>query len=197
MLSGEDKDRLERIVAMAAMGVPEGQIADAVGISAGRLTQIKQNELFQEALSKEMAKRLKERADLDQGWDGVEKAALQIVHDTLKWNKNPDFALKAAMLANRAVRRGGSMLNQPLKSDAGPRVVINLNPTFIQRLQEANNGAISMAQIDQKTIDGNLQTAPMKQVNLLQPGRVEQLLKPPGNEFAVAVEEAMNVHAEE
>ena len=71
--TGEQKDRLERIVAMASMGVPDTQIAEAVGLDQSMIGIIRQGEDFKRMYGELMADQLAERAEMDEGWDGVEK----------------------------------------------------------------------------------------------------------------------------
>ena len=183
--TGEQKDRLERIVAMASMGVPDTQIAEAVGLDQSMICIIRQGEDFKRMYGELMADQLAERAEMDEGWDGVEKQAIKIVSESLKWNKNPDFALKAALVANKAIRRGQSPLNAVLPTDMGPRVVINLNQSFVNKMQNIAAGIEDFVQSGVTAIEEK-PTGPVKKVNLLTPSSVEDLLKPQLSEFEKA-----------
>lgn len=206
-LTGEEKTTFDRIVAMCAMQVPAVQIAEAVGLSEGRISQIKETDEFKQALAIELAKRLEERQELDDGWDGIEKKAIGIVADNLKWNKNPEFALKAALIANKAVRRN-SQFNQPLPTNMGQRVVINLSQTFVQKLKDSSAEEMkTVAAVDvgqgpngRPQLEG--ENGAKKVVNLLAPAAVEEMfngggvnsldkLKAAKNEFDFSGSEAL------
>lgn len=134
-MSPDEKERLNRIVSMTALGVPDTQIAEAVNLTPGRITQIKDTEEFKDALAVELSRRAEDQAEINDGWDAIERRALQVVQDNLRYNKNPDFALKAAMVANRATRRG-THGGAPLPTNMGPRVIINMQANFVNKLQQ-------------------------------------------------------------
>lgn len=130
----QQNDLYEKIAGMLAAGVGELQVAEAVGLSPGRISQIKEEEGFISVMAEAQSKRAAETMELNDGWNNVEVSALRILQRNLKHNSNPDFALRAAMVANRAQRRGGSG-NVPLGAGAtGGAVVINLNQQFVQQL---------------------------------------------------------------
>lgn len=166
-----DLDKWEKIAGMLAVGVPDVQIADVVGISVGRITQLKSDEQFQQILEKKLIERAKEVNELNEGWDAVEKRALEIVQTSLKSNRNPDFALRAAMVANRATRRGGNG-NVPLPTQMGERVLIQLKGTFVNRLQMLSASPEQVDNLQALLQDQQKQ----KRVNLLPPGQVKKLL---------------------
>lgn len=165
----------QKIASMIAAGVPQVQIAEVMNMSEGRISQIKEDEKFQEFLAIEIAKRYEVEQEINEGWDEVERKALKIVTDTLKYNRSPDFALKAAMVANRATRKGVNG-NQPLPANMGNRVVINLNQNFVGKLQNLSvhtNGSPSQVG---KSLRELIHENSQKRSNLLAPGQVKKLL---------------------
>lgn len=170
-LSAEEQLAYEQIAAMLTYGVPQKSIAEAMGLSEGRISQIVADPRFAEYKSNALAESLAKSKSLDDGWDAIEQMALGVVAENLKYNKDPEFALKAASLSNRASRRGqNATINAPA---AGERVVLNLNQTFLGQLQELN--ACNTTVIEQK-IDGMREK---KQSDMLSPKALEALLKPP------------------
>jgi hypothetical protein len=136
MASGAENALLEKLASMYAMEVPQKQMAMAVGLSEGRISQIVATAVFQEKVSAIVAQRFEDNKILNEGWDGVEAQALSIVSANLQWNKDPDFALRAASLANKAVRRGQfAQPSAPIGTVSGARVVIQLGGAFVAKLQ--------------------------------------------------------------
>jgi len=131
----EDK-ALQKIAKMALANIPQNQISAVCGISESRLSQIMTSKEYQEAATVIAAKKFEEQQLLNNGWDSVEALGMKTVISTLKNDPDPDFALKAAVVANKAVRRG-TFNNNPIDPhDAGVRAVIHLNPTFVDKLQQ-------------------------------------------------------------
>lgn len=171
-MSALDKARYEKIANMMVMGVAQTQIAEVMSISEGRISQLLQEDEFKKILEEKMLLRQVEMQEINQGWDDVETKALRIVQDNLKHNKNPDFALKAAMVANRANRRGGNGGNAPLPAAMGERVLIKLQGTFINKLM--NVGGVPVTQASLRDL---INSSQQKRVNLLAPGQVKKLLQ--------------------
>lgn len=131
----EDK-ALEKVAKMALARIPQNQIAAVCGISESRLSQIMTSKEYQEKATIIAAKKFEEQQLLNNGWDSVEALGMKTVLSTLRQDPDPEFALKAAVVANKAVRRG-TFNNQPIDpQDAGVRAVIHLNPTFVDKLQQ-------------------------------------------------------------
>lgn len=164
------KDAIERIASMLAAGTPQTQIAEALGLSEGRISQLKDTDEFRTVFAAKQASKFQESEELNDGWNSIERRALEIVRANLRFNQNPDFALKAAMIANRATRRGTG--NQPLPTNMGTHAVINLSVNFVQKLQ-------NMEAAPSKTIEAHPTPAvETKRTDLMLPGAVSALLAP-------------------
>lgn len=173
------KDAIERLASMIAAGIPQTQIAEALGLSEGRISQLKDTDEFRTALAEKQAAKFEEQQELNDGWDSVERRALKVVVDNLKWNNNPDFALKAAMVANRATRRGG---NQTLPTNMGSHAVINLSVNFLQKLQGLRMPAMESDEVSE-TGEVN---SPSKTSDLMSPDGIATLLAPRCDDAGVA-----------
>ena len=126
---------LEKIANMVLVNVPQNQIAAACNVSESRISQIINLPEYKLIEQKVAVDKFEESEMLNMGWDSVE--ALGVKHTILALNNNPEpeFALKAALVANKAVRRG-TFQNQPIPQSAGIRAVIHLNPVFVDKLQQ-------------------------------------------------------------
>ena len=128
-------ERLEKIARMVLYDVPHTQIALAVGISESRVSQILETEKFKDSMQAIATERFEQDSSINDGWDHLEATALKSVLDRMQWDSDPDFSLKAAIMANKAQRRG-QFNNRPLDGRDGVRAVINLTAQFIDQLQQ-------------------------------------------------------------
>ena len=113
---------LDKIARLTYAGVLDVEIANVVNLSAGRISQIKEEDGYKAHYSKVVSEKFTDRQDTDDSWDKIEKLATKRIADHLAWAQDPDYALRAAMVANKAQRR--NVLNTPISADAGARVII-------------------------------------------------------------------------
>lgn len=131
----EDK-ALEKVAKLALLNISQKQIAAACNLSESRLSEIMQMQKYREIAETIALKKFEEQQMLNKGWDSIEALGMKRVIAALQQDPDPEFALKASVVANKAVRRG-TFQNEPIKpSDAGVRAVIHLNPTFVDKLQQ-------------------------------------------------------------
>lgn len=132
-----ERAKLEKMARMVLFDVPEEQIAKAVGVP--EIADALESKEFKDILSGISTEYFEQNQQLNDGWNSIEALALGTIVDTLVWSKDPDFALRAAAVANKAHRRG-DVSQQPINGQAGARAVINLTANFIQKLQQFNVG---------------------------------------------------------
>lgn len=173
------RDLFERIAKMEAMGVANGDIAKATGLSDGRISQVQAEPEYQELLVAASAENLERNMLINQGWDSVEEQALATVVTHLTSAPDPDYALKAAALANKAQRKNAG--NKSLNPGSGNYAVINLNATFVEKV----NGMFSIGKdgnegenvsISGENSENSQRQLPQKDSNFLPPNAVEKLL---------------------
>jgi hypothetical protein len=133
--------QIERFAAMVVAGVPDYQLADVFGISQQDVAITKQSREYLEVFSKLSNERYEQDSELDGGWDLIEENAIVQIANALKRTCDPNFALRAAMVANKAVRRtrgnNGTNLNpDPLNAGRAGTVVINMSAVFMQRMEQ-------------------------------------------------------------
>jgi len=126
---------LEKIANMVLVNVPQNQIAAACGVSEGRISQIINLPEYKLIEQQAAVAKFEESEMLNEGWDSVEALGVKHTIIALQNNPDPEFSLKAAVVANKAVRRG-TFQNQPIPQSAGIRAVIHLNPVFVDKLQQ-------------------------------------------------------------
>lgn len=163
----------EKIINLKILEVTDKQICVACGLSEEELELVESDENYKIAFSSRITEELEEKQSLDNAWDTIEKQALTIVTNRLKITKDSDFALKAAVLSNKANRRHRSLGNKPIEGQMGTRAVIYLNPRFTQTVVEQKT------QVLQVNTQADM---PKKQQDFLGVKHVQNLLKDGENE---------------
>ena len=164
------KQALVRIAKMEFAGVPADQIATAFNIDLAKLTKLQESPKYKEELAAITAAAIDKVDIFNDGWDMVENLAMNKVVDHLQKAPDPDYALKAAALANKAQRRGEKHMNTPIGMQPNAQAVINVNLQFADKLQQA-------FVVEQRPVKELVK----KDDNFLPPKAVNQLLQKTGN----------------
>lgn len=127
---------VEKIAKMVMANVPQNQIAAACGVSESRISQLMETNEYKSIEQEVAVLKFEESQLINQGWDSVEAMGVKSTIIALRNNPDPEFALKAAVVANKAIRRG-TFNNNPIPQSAGVRAVIHLNPVFVDKLQQS------------------------------------------------------------
>lgn len=164
-MSQFEKDDLLRIASLVMHGLSDDDICDAVGISPQLLKVMREDPDFTEAYAEKKLEAVEREIRMNEGWDGIEDLAIAKVIDSFKWNSDPDFALRAAMAANKMTRR--SRAPATLDANNGSHVVtITLNQQFVTTL----DGTLDVQEKRQKTLP------PQRRSDLPNPQQVQNLL---------------------
>jgi len=129
---------MEKIAKMEAAGVNPTEIQTMFNLSSEQFDKIQNMGDYQVLVTELKQTSIETQLNIAEGWDGVESFALTTVLDTLMNSPDPDYALRAAAIANkasRASRRGNR--SGTLHPDS-MQAVITLNPTFVQNIQQNN-----------------------------------------------------------
>jgi len=131
-----DIKKLEKIAKLVLVQVKQNQIALVCGVSESSISQIISSKEYKEVEQVMLVEKAEQMSLLDEGWDGVEALGVKRVLQELQQNPDPEFALKAAVVANKAIRReNSSFKNKPIAADQGVRATIHLNPVFVDKMQ--------------------------------------------------------------
>ena len=125
---------VERIAKMAHMGVSHKQIAAACGLDIASLEIMLDKEVVKTAIAKLAGDDFDKFETLNQGWDMAENLAINKVVEHLQHVPDPDYALKAASLANRATRHGRHQ-NNPINVQPNNQAIIQVAIGFADKLQ--------------------------------------------------------------
>ncbi len=130
-------DRIEKIAKLAHSGASVTAIASVFSLEEQAILQIIETPDYKIALGKIQATSFDKEQLLDGGWDRIEQQGMLQVIEHLEKVPDPDFALKAITLANKALRRNGnSRVNKPIEVNANLQAVIVVQPQFAKAMQE-------------------------------------------------------------
>ncbi len=136
MANPSRKALLRKIAKMELMGVPRQQIGDSISRSESFISQIVTGDAEYAQIAQQLSAEEFDKLDtLNSGWDSVESLAITQVITHLQQVPDPEFAVRAAAMANKAQRRG--LFNKPITPADGQHVArISLNATFVDKLQQ-------------------------------------------------------------
>lgn len=157
---------IDRIARMKHAGVSHDQIATACGIEVALVEKLLEKKEVQERLAELSADAFDKFETVNDAWDMVEMQAVNKVYEELESRPDPDFALKAATLANKAQRhnRNDSRHNH-VAMQPNQQAIIQVAIGFAEKLQQ---------NFQVQTRD--VQTLKKKDDNFLPPKRVQELL---------------------
>lgn len=160
---------------LAAYGLTDRAISDALLLSQEQTAYARQSEPFKISFSKQSSERAQRLIDLEEGWDALEERALSTVLETLKFNRDPRFALQAAFTANKANRRTPGANGRVIDAaKAGNVIILTMNEGYVQKVQtEPGRGVIDVA-----ARDITPKIIPKKSHDILTPQQVTDLLVP-------------------
>jgi hypothetical protein len=178
---------IERIAKMKHAGVSHEQIAAACGMDIASLELMLEKEAVKTEIAKLAGNDFEKFDTLNQGWDMVESMSINKVAEHLQRAPDPDFALKAAALANKAQRRGRHE-NNPVNVQPNNQAIIQVAINFADKLQTT----FHVAKREVKTLQ-------KKDDNFLPPRNVQTLLgteiNPIDNELETIAEDIGNMSA--
>jgi len=140
---------LELVIAKnIALGVSKEHIAEILsnGITVPQIEELQQTESFQALYSLIAQHMLTLASDTAIGWDELEAQSIRNLMREARVSRDPEFNLRLAAVANRAVRRHklGEQILDP--GAAGTRVQITLSQRFINKLS-------GVTEIEERRVD--------------------------------------------
>ena len=151
----QDKMRsYEKLAKMVLMGVPYEQIGEVFGISKGRVSQITATDEYSQIAARVGVEEFEKFDTLNKGWDAVESLSVAQIVQSLQTSHDPDFALRAATLANKAQRRGA--YNRPIGIPSTERTVrLTLNQNFVTKLNQVGDVQVGQVGNEREVFEGN------------------------------------------
>lgn len=108
-LSSEEQQaadsQLELFIKFKTSGAPKSAIIAAMGLSEDTYEKFNSRAEVKQAVLTSESNRLNTAKVMDEGWDVIENTAMGVVLDAVRYSQDPDYALRAAAVANKAIRR--------------------------------------------------------------------------------------------
>lgn len=102
----EEQAKLEEsFKELKVQGAPKQVIMDALGITEDDYAKLSSNQAIKDCVIQAEISKAKTSQVFDNNWDLVENLALKQVARELQTSPDPEYALKAAAVANKAIRR--------------------------------------------------------------------------------------------
>lgn len=143
MVTKEDTKRrsFEKIANMQLAGMPVDAIAKVMCVTAPAISQITSRKDYKDVQLQIFESNFQKQREIDEGWDSLEHKAITGIQANMKWNADPEFALRVAAVANKAQRRGSANYgNEPLNANVGQRVNISLSKIYVNQITVGEEG---------------------------------------------------------
>jgi len=108
----------------SVMGTDESTICDILGVEPSELQEVQADPIYKAVRLQIGALAAESSAQRVHGWDGIESLALEKLIERMQYEKDSDFLLKAATLANKAQRSGGNDMGILDPSKAGKTAIV-------------------------------------------------------------------------
>lgn len=161
-----------------ALGVSREQLCEILGngISVEQIADLQETPEFQELYGVIAQHLLELSSEASIGWDQLEAISIRNLMKEARVNRDPDFQLRLAAVANKAQRRHnkGEQILEP--GAAGTRVQISLSQRFIKKLNgetEITERRVDVTQMRNPTLD--------QVTRALQVGAIESPPQEPGS----------------
>ena len=127
-------------------------IAELLGVTQGEIEELQKDGTYQKVLLLLKSSASQARVDTELGYDALEQLAVNRLLERVPFERDADFLLKVATMANRATRRtkGPTPLDP---SQAGTRVPITLTQRFVRKV--ASDGGQEVIEERQVRLNGN------------------------------------------
>jgi hypothetical protein len=148
----------------SVMGMDRESIIELLGCESGDLTEVESDENYRLIRQYVAGRYAQMGVDQTAGWDQIENIAIQNLVKRLPFEKDGDFLLRVAAVANKAQRRHQKQTGILDPSLRTGRTVI----TLTQRLTQKLNGQEELQETRQLSIsDGSMQNPNFDEVDSL------------------------------
>ena len=118
----------------SVMGMDSDSICDVLGCEPNELVEVESDQLYKDVRQQIGAMYAEGQATRVFGWDGIEATALEKLAQRIPFEKDSDFLLKVAAVANKAQRRGNNEMGLLEPNKAG-RTAVTLTSRMVRKLQ--------------------------------------------------------------
>lgn len=155
-LNEEVPDIYVVIAKHSVLGMDAESIKDILGCTMADVQEVESNELYKQVRTLVGAAQAQARVDQTTGWDAIEDMAIKNLAARMPFEKDGDFLLRVAAVANKAVRRTQDPSNVLDPGKQNGRIAISLTQRFIEKVNALNNGT---ERVEERTLsirDGSM-----------------------------------------
>lgn len=173
-----EKQQLEKIASLFAHGVSQADIAEVFGVTEGRISQLKETVEFKAAFEEKQNVLTLREQELNEGWDKIEEKAIEQIHEKLEAGFDPNFALRAGVMANKAQRRGrvANLTLDAAGRHEGGTVKLNLTKVTINQFKQEPE-ALMREGFPTAKVEKDIEGRAIKQTDVCEPAKVTQLFE--------------------
>lgn len=129
-----------RAIALLTAGVPTGKVAEALGVTPARVSQMMEEQSFKEQLAESKFAHLNRHNEADAKLDSLEAKVVEKLEAVVELVHNPMQLTRVFSALNAAKRRGASNLAD--LPDAGAIVQLNMPTKVVNNFQVNINNQV-------------------------------------------------------
>lgn len=159
---------------LAAFGLVDKAIADTLFITLEQVALIRETTEFKESCARQTYERTQRLIDLEEGIDAVETQSVAKILNHLQYSSDPDFALRAFAVSNRAQRRAPSSVGRVIDaSNVGNVITLTVNKNYIANVSGGETKKAAVIDL-QARVDNDI---PRKASDISSPKRLSEILQ--------------------
>lgn len=117
-------------------GMDSESIAEVLSCSVAEVEEVKADQVYKDVRLYIGAVAAQQRVDQSAGWDAIEGMAIENLIKRLPYEKDGDFLLRVAAVANRAQRRQATQANVLDPTRQNGKTVVRLTERLMQRFTQ-------------------------------------------------------------
>lgn len=166
-LQMEVPDEYVIIAKHMVMGLDDEAICEILSCELIDLETAKADPVFRSAKAMVVNAHANQNLQQTAGWDALESTALEGLLKRVKYEKDPEFLLKVAAVANKAVRKTAPKDSNVLDPMGKGVTRIQLTSRLVQRINQGTGTAEQVQERELSITDGSMGRASFDEVNQL------------------------------
>lgn len=126
----------------SVLGMDADSIREVLGCSIEDIQEVERDELYKEVRIHVGAAQAQSRVNQTLGWDAIEDIAMENLLQRLPYEKDSEFLLRVAAVANKAQRRQVNPQNVLDPSRQNGRTAITLTQRLVQRMTQVGKEVV-------------------------------------------------------
>lgn len=148
----------------SVLGMDDQAIQEVLGCTPEELAEAKADPIYKDVRVHVGAAQAQSRLNQTQGWDAIEDLGIQRLLERLPYEKDSEFLLRVAAVANKAQRRQSKEQNLLDPSKTAGRVAVTLTQRLVDKLRD---GTTRVEERQLSISDGSMRTPTFDEVDSL------------------------------